>query len=68
MTVCFRGTEHLANNYLFRGGEDQLLDWLNNYTFPTEARFKDTGYATRVYPDIVNRVINSGVSCSSHPL
>ncbi|KAL4075452.1 hypothetical protein J3A83DRAFT_4356789 [Scleroderma citrinum] len=48
------------------GGEDQLLDWLNNYTFPTEARFKDMGYATRVYPDIVNRVINSGTTTSCY--
>ena len=26
-----------------------LLDWLNTYTFPTEARFADTDYARRVY-------------------
>ena len=26
-----------------------LLDWLNTYTFKTEARFADTDYARRVY-------------------
>ena len=26
-----------------------LLDWLNTYTFPTEARFADVDYARRVY-------------------
>lgn len=32
------------------GMDLQLLDWLNTYTFPTEARFADTDYARRVYP------------------
>ena len=27
------------------GMDLQLLDWLNTYTFPTEARFADTDYA-----------------------
>lgn len=53
---------------MFRGGEDQLLDWLNNYTFPTEAKFKDTEHASQVYPDVVNRVVDSGVRRYSHPL
>ena len=26
-----------------------LLDWLNAYAFPTEARFADTGYAREIY-------------------
>ncbi|KAL4067168.1 hypothetical protein V8B97DRAFT_1874102 [Scleroderma yunnanense] len=48
------------------GGDDQLLDWLKNTVFPTEARFKDTEYATRAYPDIVNRVINSGTTTACY--
>ncbi|KAF9246460.1 hypothetical protein BU15DRAFT_40175 [Melanogaster broomeanus] len=48
------------------GGEDELLDWLNNYTFPTESRFKDLEYAERAYPDIVNRVISSGTTTSCY--
>jgi hypothetical protein len=44
------------------GGEFELLQWLDNYTFPTEARFKDVEHAKRVYPDVVRRIVNSGVS------
>lgn len=46
----------------FSGGELELLQWLDNYTFPTEARFKDVGYAKRTYPHVVRRIVNSGVS------
>jgi cytosine/adenosine deaminase-related metal-dependent hydrolase len=52
----------LANTSPIRGGEDELLDWLESYTFPTESRFKDLKYAERAYPDIVRRVIAFGVS------
>ncbi|KAF9227848.1 guanine deaminase [Gyrodon lividus] len=48
------------------GGEDELLDWLNTYTFPTESRFKDLKYAERAYPDIVKRVIASGTTTSCY--
>ncbi|KIJ69327.1 hypothetical protein HYDPIDRAFT_24172 [Hydnomerulius pinastri MD-312] len=48
------------------GGEYELLDWLNNYTFPTEARFKDVQYAERAYPDIVKRVISCGTTTSCY--
>ncbi|OAX41989.1 Metallo-dependent hydrolase [Rhizopogon vinicolor AM-OR11-026] len=44
------------------GGEFELLQWLDNYTFPTEARFKDAGYAERAYPDVVQRIVNSGTT------
>jgi cytosine/adenosine deaminase-related metal-dependent hydrolase len=50
----------------FSGGEMELLQWLDNYTFPTEARFKDVGYAKRAYPDVVRRIVNSGVSDPSN--
>lgn len=46
----------------FSGGEMELLQWLDNYTFPTEVRFKDVKYAERAYPDVVRRIVNSGVS------
>jgi len=43
------------------------MDWLYNTVFPTEARFKDVGYAAVAYPDVVNRTINCGVSYCSQP-
>ncbi|MDY3250885.1 MAG: amidohydrolase family protein [Candidatus Choladocola sp.] len=41
-----------APQFVYRGlGLDlQLMDWLNRYAFPTEARFQDTEYA-RIYYD-----------------
>ncbi|KAG2158465.1 uncharacterized protein EDB93DRAFT_1246310 [Suillus bovinus] len=44
------------------GGEMELLQWLDNYTFPTEASFKDVEYAKRTYPHVVRRIINSGTT------
>jgi guanine deaminase len=40
-----------APQYAFRGmGMDlQLLDWLNTYTFPEEAKYARTEYAARMY-------------------
>ena len=45
-----------APQYNFRGmGMDlELLDWLNTYTFPSEAKFKDENYAKRSYQRFVN--------------
>ncbi|CUA76170.1 guanine deaminase [Rhizoctonia solani] len=44
------------------GGQYELLDWLNNVTFPTESRFEDTKFAERVYSSVVDRVLNSGTT------
>lgn len=40
-----------APQYSYRGtGMDlELLDWLNKYTYPEEARFKDLDYAKKAY-------------------
>lgn len=45
-----------APQYNFRGmGMDlELLDWLNTYTFPSEAKFKDGDYAKRSYQRFVD--------------
>ena len=40
----------------------ELLDWLNTYTFPTEARFADTDYARRVYRRLAGDLITSGTT------
>ncbi|CAE6506236.1 unnamed protein product [Rhizoctonia solani] len=44
------------------GGQYELLDWLNNVTFPTESRFEDPEFAERVYSSVVDRVLNSGTT------
>ncbi|KAG8743837.1 hypothetical protein FRC10_011304 [Ceratobasidium sp. 414] len=44
------------------GGQYELLDWLNNVTFPTESRFSDLAFAKRVYSSVVERVLNFGTT------
>ncbi len=39
-----------------------LLDWLDTYTFRTEARFEDTDYARRVYRQLARDLITSGTT------
>ena len=39
-----------------------LLDWLDAYTFSTEARFSDTEYARRVYRQLARDLITSGTT------
>lgn len=50
----------------------QLLDWLNTYTFPEEARFADPGHADRMATAFFDQLIAHGTTtpaayCSSHP-
>lgn len=39
-----------------------LLDWLNAYTFPTEARFADPDYARTVYRRLARELIENGTT------
>ncbi len=39
-----------------------LLDWLNAYAFPTEARFADPGYAREVYRRLARELIENGTT------
>lgn len=53
-----------APQYPMRGmGMDlPLLDWLNTYAFPTEARFADTDYARAVYRQLAAELIENGTT------
>ncbi|KAK9760485.1 hypothetical protein K7432_015431 [Basidiobolus ranarum] len=57
-----------APQYVFTGsGMDlQLLDWLNTYTFPREARFNDTNYARDAYSKVVDRLVRGGTTAASY--
>ncbi|MGI6076878.1 MAG: amidohydrolase family protein [Fastidiosipilaceae bacterium] len=50
-----------AGQYAYRGlGMDlELLDWLNEYAFPEEARFSDEDYAQKLYSLFAERVRHS---------
>ncbi len=39
-----------------------LLDWLNTYTFPTEARFADPDYAREVYRKLARELMEHGTT------
>lgn len=50
----------------------QLLDWLNNYTFPTEAKFVDPIYAKAIAEVFIDELLRNGtttamVFSSVHP-
>lgn len=50
-----------APQYTFRalGGDMELLDWLNTYTFPEESRYDDPVYAKSKYTKFVHDLKNS---------
>ena len=62
----FVDTHTHAPQFAFAGlGYDmELLDWLETYTFPSEAKFKDLDYAAKVCRNAVRRTLHSGsTSC-----
>jgi len=40
----------------------QLLDWLNSYTFPTEAKFKDGDYARTIASFFLDELLRNGTT------
>ncbi|KAJ7685340.1 hypothetical protein DFH06DRAFT_1028923, partial [Mycena polygramma] len=44
------------------GQHYELLDWLENITFPMESRFSDVDFAQRTYASVVRRIIDSGTT------
>lgn len=44
------------------GQQYELLDWLANVTFPTEAKFSNIELAEKTYQSVVRRTLASGVS------
>ncbi len=39
-----------------------LLDWLNAYAFPTEARFADPDYAREIYQQLARELVENGTT------
>ena len=51
---------------------EQLLEWLNTYTFPTEIQFADKHYANKIAQFFVQELLKNGtttalVFCTVHP-
>ncbi|KAK0704645.1 hypothetical protein B0H67DRAFT_603741 [Lasiosphaeris hirsuta] len=43
-----------------------ILDWLDQITFPNEARFSDPAYARRVYASCVDGFLRQGITMASY--
>ncbi len=44
------------------GLDKELLPWLEDYTFPTEAKFSDVDFADRVYNMVTNELLKQGTT------
>ncbi len=44
------------------GMDEELLGWLNTYTWPTEAKFADADYAREVYTRLARALIENGTT------
>ncbi|MDO5137232.1 MAG: amidohydrolase family protein [Oscillospiraceae bacterium] len=53
-----------VSQYVQRGvGMDVLLfDWLNNYTFPQEANFRNIDYARTIYSQVIRDMLRNGTT------
>ena len=53
-----------APQYTYRGlhMDLELLEWLNQYTFPAEAKYKDPEYAKVTYGRFVDRMVKSATT------
>jgi guanine deaminase len=63
---------HYPQTDIVVSAADGLLPWLQQYTFPHEARFADAGYAGAVAEFFLDELLRQGVTtamvyCSSHP-
>ncbi|OJJ07277.1 hypothetical protein ASPVEDRAFT_46622 [Aspergillus versicolor CBS 583.65] len=64
----FVDTHNHAPQWPMRGlGQGlHILDWLNEITFPIEARFADPAYATRIYEQTVDDFLRQGITTASY--
>ncbi|HLQ73017.1 MAG TPA: guanine deaminase [Bacillota bacterium] len=46
------------------GMDMELMPWLNTYTFPEEAKYKDVSYADKVYSQVVKSLWKNGTTRS----
>lgn len=63
---------HFPQAQVIASWADQLLDWLNDYTFPEELKFADLAHGTRIAKGFYDALVAHGTTtavayCSSHP-
>ncbi|TYC63191.1 guanine deaminase [Rhodobacterales bacterium] len=62
---------HFPQAQVIASWADQLLDWLNDYTFPEEQKFADKSHGKRIAGAFYDALISNGTTtaaayCSSH--
>ncbi|KAK3997032.1 hypothetical protein QBC44DRAFT_316063 [Cladorrhinum sp. PSN332] len=64
----FVDTHNHAPQWAMRGlGQGlHILDWLDQITFPQEAKFSDPAYASRVYSSCVDGFLRQGITTASY--
>ncbi|XP_053787845.1 guanine deaminase isoform X2 [Vidua macroura] len=64
----FVDTHIHAPQYSFTGTRIDLplLQWLTAYTFPTEAKYQDSGFAEEVYTRVVRRTLKNGTTTACY--
>ncbi|MEG3991318.1 guanine deaminase [Microcoleus sp. S28C3] len=53
---------HFSQTGMIAAYGKQLLDWLNQYTFPTELKFKDREYAEQVAAIFLDELLRNGTT------
>ncbi|WP_417604902.1 guanine deaminase [Oceanimonas baumannii] len=53
---------HFPQTEMIASYGDQLLDWLNNYTFPEERKFADEAHAARVAGVFLDELLRNGTT------
>jgi guanine deaminase len=55
---------HFPQTPMIAAFGEQLLDWLNKYTFPTERKYADKGFAASVAKVFLNEQLKNGITTS----
>ncbi|KAA0716974.1 Guanine deaminase [Triplophysa tibetana] len=57
-----------ASQYSYTGTalDLPLLEWLNTYTFPVEAQYKDLDFANNIYTKVVRRTLKNGTTTACY--
>jgi len=56
---------HLSQYHVRGRGGHALLEWLKNYVFVEEARFRDTHYARKTSKNYFHKLLSRGVTCAA---
>src|ERR1700742_2762435 len=55
---------HFPQTPMIAAFGEQLLDWLNKYTFPTEKKFADKAFASSVAKEFLQQSLRNGITTS----